>query len=52
MELCSDWVGAGFGGEWIHVYIYMAEILYCPPETITTLLIGYQFSSVQSLSRV
>ena len=31
---------------WIHVWVC------CPPETITALLIGYQFSSVQSLSRV
>ena len=30
----------------------MAESLHCSPETITTLLISYQFSSVQSLSRV
>ena len=30
----------------------MAECLSCPPETITTLLIAYQFSSIQSLSRV
>ena len=30
----------------------MAECLLCPPETITTLLIAYQFSSIQSLSHV
>ena len=30
----------------------MAESLHCSPETITTLLMGHQFSSVQSLSRV
>ena len=43
-------MGGEFGGEWIH--ICMAESLHCSPETITTLLISYQFSSVQSLSRV
>ena len=32
--------------------ICMAESLCCPPKTITTLLIGYQFSSVHSLSPV
>ena len=32
--------------------ICKAESLCCPPETITTLLTGYQFSSVQLLSRV
>ena len=35
----SAWMGEGFGGEWTHVY--MAESLHRPPETITTLLIGY-----------
>ena len=30
----------------------MAESLCCPPETTTTLFIGYGFSSVQSLSCV
>ena len=28
-----------FGGEWIHVC--MAESLCCPPESITTLIIGH-----------
>ena len=32
--------------------VCMAESLCCPLESVTTLLIGYQFSSVQSLSRV
>jgi len=32
--------------------VYMAESLCCPLESVTTLLIGYQFSSVQSLNRV
>ena len=34
-------MGGECGGEWIHVYIYMAESLDWAPETITTLLIGY-----------
>ena len=40
--LCGSLDGGGgeFGGEWIHVY-GMTESLCCPPETITTLLIGY-----------
>ena len=32
--------------------ICMVESLHCSPENITTLLPGYQFSSVQSLSHV
>ena len=39
----AAWIGAGFGGEWIHVYIY-AESLCCSPKTITILLIGYSES--------
>ena len=42
-EFCSmytpAWMGGEAGGEWKHVC--MAESLRCPPETITTLLIGY-----------
>ena len=30
-------VGEGFGGEWIHVYVWLC----CPLETTTTLLINY-----------
>ena len=37
----AAWMGGEFGGEWIHVYVCMAESLCCPPETITTLLISY-----------
>ena len=37
----AAWMGGEFGGEWIHVYVCMAESLYCPSETITTLLISY-----------
>ena len=36
----ASWMGREFGGEWI-TYICMAESLYCPSETITTLLISY-----------
>ena len=42
-EFCSmyapAWMRGEAGGEWKHVC--MAESLWCPPETITTLLIGY-----------
>ena len=34
--LCGS-LGGEFGGEWIR----MAESPCCPPDTITTLLIGY-----------
>ena len=37
--LCGSLHGREFGGEWIHGYC-MDESLCCPPETITTLLIG------------
>ena len=43
-ELCSMLSGSLDGrGVWgrMGVCIYMAEFLCCPPETITTLLIGY-----------
>ena len=36
----------------VYGYIYMAESLHCSPETITTLLSGYQSSSLQLLSHV
>ena len=32
----AAWMGGEFGGEWLR-----AESLCCPPETITTLSIGY-----------
>ena len=37
------WSGLPFPspGQWIHLYIYMAEYIRCSPETITILLIGY-----------
>ena len=37
--------GRGVWGR-MHTCICMDESIYCPLETITTLLIGYQFSSV------
>ena len=42
---------------YIYIYIYththlLAKSLCCSPETITILLIGYQFSLVQSLRHV
>jgi len=46
----TAWVWGELGGNW-YIYIY-AKSLCFPPETITILLISYQFSSVQSLSRV
>ena len=54
MELCSILYGSLDGkGIWKKMdTLCMAESLCCSSETITTLLISYQFSSVQSLSRV
>ena len=40
-ECLLAWMGGEFGEEWIHVYIYIAELVWCVPETITMLLIGY-----------
>ena len=40
------WDGRGVWGR-MDTCICMTESLYCVPEPITTLLIGYQFSSVQ-----
>ena len=53
-ELCSMLRGSPDGrAVWGRMYtcMCMAESLCCAPETIA-LLIGYQFSSVQSLSHV
>jgi len=44
-------MGGEFGRKW-DTCVCMAESFYCPPESITTLLIDYQFSSDQLLSRV
>ena len=38
--LCGSLDGRGFGGR-IDTCICMAELLFCAPETIKTLLIGY-----------
>ena len=43
--LCGSLDGRGVWGR-MDTYRCMAESLCCPPETITTLLISYQFSSV------
>ena len=54
VELCSILYGSLDGkGIWKKMdTLCMAESLCCSSETITTLLISYQFSSVQLLSRV
>ena len=53
-EFCSvyvpAWMGGEFGGEWKHVC--MAESLWCPPETITTLLIGYIPTQNKKLKKI
>ena len=40
--LCGSLDGkrGGFGGEWIHVYVWLS----CPSEIITTLLIDYKIA--------
>ena len=45
----AAWAGRGFEGEGRDTCMCTRDVLCCPPETITTLLTGYQFSSVQSL---
>jgi len=37
----AAWMGGKFGGEWIHVHVWLTYTLHCSPETITTLLTGY-----------
>ena len=34
------WMGVEFGGEWIHVYVWLNSFTV-QPETTTTLFIGY-----------
>ena len=34
----ADWMGGEFGGEWVHVYVWLSP--FAQPETITTLLIS------------
>ena len=36
----AAWPGEQFGGEWIHVYVWLSPFA-CSPETITTVLITY-----------
>ena len=55
MELCSVLCDSPDGREiWgrMDICIWMAESFCYSPETITTLLIGFKFSSVQLLSHV
>ena len=33
----AAWMGGKFGGEWVHVYVWLSP--FAQPETITTLLI-------------
>ena len=35
----AAWMGRDFGGEWIHVYVWLSPFA-ATPETITTLLIS------------
>ena len=37
----AAWMGGEFGGDWIHLYVWLSESLQCSTETLTTLLIGY-----------
>ena len=43
----AAWMEGEFGGEWVHAYAWLGpftvhlESLYCPPETMAILLIGY-----------
>ena len=37
----AAWMGGEFGGEWIHVHVWLSPSLCCSSEIITTLLIGY-----------
>ena len=46
--LCASLDGRGAWGR-MDTCICVTESLHCSPETITTLLIGYQFSSVAQL---
>ena len=35
----AAWMGGEFGGEWIHIYVWLSP--FAVPLTITILLIGY-----------
>ena len=43
------WMGGEFGGEWIHVHVWLNPFLHFPPETIVTSVISYQ--SVSSVTQ-
>ena len=47
----AAWMQGGWGRMCTYIYIYMAEFLCCPPETITTLLIDYACVGECSLRR-
>ena len=36
--LCGSLDGRGFGGEWIHIYVWLSPLLFAK---IITLLMGY-----------
>ena len=38
--MCQPGWEVGFGGEWMHVYVWLSTSTHCSPETITTLLIS------------
>ena len=40
----ATWMGGKFRGEWIHVYVWLSS--FAVHLKLSTLLIGYQFSSV------
>ena len=40
LRYAAAWMGGDFGGEWIHVYVWLSPFA-ATPETITTLLISY-----------
>ena len=55
MELCSRLFDSLDGMvDWGRMdrSVCVVETLHCSPETATTLLLSYQFNSVQLLSRV
>jgi len=43
------WMGGEYGGEWIHVHVWLSPFPHFPPETITTSVISYQ--SVSSVTQ-
>ena len=43
----GTWLGGEFGGEWMHVYVWLS--LCCSPETLTIMLIS--FTPIQNLKK-